>query len=42
MVNEIFVNDLIGWKQQEDNTLVERVLWIDDDYIMAFVLDFFS
>lgn len=36
---EIYVNDIIEWLDQSENKLIERVLWIDEDYTLAFVFD---
>ncbi len=40
MTHEIFVNDLIEWLSDKDgNSLIERVIWIDEGYEIAFVFD---
>lgn len=39
MNNDLFVNDLIEWIDDCGNNLIERVLWIDEGYIIAFVFD---
>ncbi|MEC4987111.1 MAG: DDE-type integrase/transposase/recombinase [Oscillatoria sp. PMC 1068.18] len=40
MSNEIFVNDIIQWKSDNDaNSLIERVVWIDEGYTITFVFD---
>ena len=39
MNQEIFVNDIIEWLDQSENKLIERVLWIDEDYTLAFVFN---
>ncbi|MDZ8257976.1 Mu transposase C-terminal domain-containing protein [Nostoc sp. ChiQUE01b] len=39
MINELFVNDLIEWIDESGNNFVERVLWIDEGYTIAFVFD---
>ncbi|MBW4419913.1 MAG: DDE-type integrase/transposase/recombinase [Myxacorys californica WJT36-NPBG1] len=39
MHNYLFTNDLIEWKNSSDNSLIERVLWIDEGYVIAFVFD---
>lgn len=43
MNNEIFVNDLIQWQSDDkDNPLIERVVWIDEGYTIAFVIDIYT
>jgi hypothetical protein len=37
--NELFVNELIEWQDDSEIPLIERVLWIDEGYIIAFVFD---
>ncbi|MEH2136713.1 Mu transposase C-terminal domain-containing protein [Nostoc sp.] len=39
MINKLFVNDLIEWIDESGNNFVERVLWIDEGYTIAFVFD---
>ncbi len=41
MNNEIFVNDLIEWRSTDNDSskTVERVLWIDEGYAIAFLFD---
>ncbi|WP_066378030.1 Mu transposase C-terminal domain-containing protein [Anabaena sp. CA = ATCC 33047] len=39
MINDLFVNDLIEWIDESGNNFIERVLWIDEGYIIAFVYD---
>ena len=39
MNNELFVNELIEWQDNAEIPLIERVLWIDEGYIIAFVFD---
>ena len=39
MHDYLFTNDLIEWKNSSDNPLIERVLWIDEGYVIAFVFD---
>ncbi|MBG1266645.1 DDE-type integrase/transposase/recombinase [Nostoc sp. WHI] len=39
MNEDLFVNDLIQWQLNENNCLIERILWIDEGYIIAFVLN---
>ena len=39
MNNDLFVNELIEWIDESGNNLIERVLWIDEGYVIAFVFD---
>ncbi|WP_414587906.1 Mu transposase C-terminal domain-containing protein [Scytonema sp. PCC 10023] len=39
MSNDLFVNDLIEWIDESGNNLIERVLWIDEGYVIAFIFD---
>ena len=41
MDHEIFVNDLIKWESTNNDFagVVERVLWIDEGYTIAFMLN---
>jgi hypothetical protein len=39
MNNNLFVNDLIEWIDSNPPNLIERVLWIDSGYNIAFVFD---
>ncbi|MBD2441547.1 Mu transposase C-terminal domain-containing protein [Nostoc sp. FACHB-110] len=39
MIHDLFVNDLIEWIDESGNNFIERVLWIDEGYIIAFVYD---
>lgn len=39
MNNNLFVNDLIEWIDSDPPNLIERVLWIDSGYNIAFVFD---
>ncbi|MEH1940802.1 MAG: hypothetical protein V7L01_11360 [Nostoc sp.] len=39
MTNDLFVNDLIEWIDESGNNFIERVLWIDEGYILAFVFN---
>ena len=40
MNNEIFVNDLIQWQSDDsENALIERIIWIDEGYAIAFLFD---
>lgn len=36
------VNQLIQWRDGSDNPLTERILWIDESNIIAYVIDIFS
>lgn len=43
MKNEIFVNDLIQWSSNNnDNSLIERIVWIDEGYQIAFLIDIYG
>lgn len=39
MDNYLFTNDLIEWRNSSNNLLIERILWIDEGYTIAFVFD---
>ena len=39
MSNYLFVNDLIEWVDESGNSFVERILWIDEGYVIVFTLD---
>ncbi|MDJ0843717.1 MAG: DDE-type integrase/transposase/recombinase [Crocosphaera sp.] len=40
MNSEIFVNDLIQWNSNKgDNSLIERIVWIDKEYKIAFLFN---
>ncbi len=39
MSNYLFVNDLIEWVQESGNSFIERILWIDESYVIAFMID---
>ena len=39
MVNSLYVNDLIEWLDESGETTVERIVWIDENYIIAFLFD---
>ncbi|WP_414756288.1 DNA-binding protein [Anabaena sp. CCY 9910] len=39
MVKDLFVNDLIEWIVYQNTHIVERIIWIDEGYIIAFVID---
>jgi len=39
MDDYLFINDLIKWEPDSDDPVVERVLWIDEDYTIAFMFD---
>lgn len=38
-MEDLFVNDLIEWIDESGNNVIERVLWIDSNYSLAFVFD---
>ncbi|MBD1847879.1 DDE-type integrase/transposase/recombinase [Cyanobacteria bacterium FACHB-63] len=42
MKNLIYVNDLIEWSVEEAERSTERILWIDQDYTIAIVIDIFA
>lgn len=42
MDTDLFVNDLIEWTDESGNNSIERVLWIDEGYIIAFVFDIYA
>jgi hypothetical protein len=42
MNDDLFVNDLIEWADESGNNFIERVLWIDEGYIIAFVFDIYA
>ena len=35
----LYINDLIKWVNDKGKSQVERIVWIDDNYIVAFVFD---
>lgn len=35
----LYVNDLIEWVDDEGESKVERILWIDVNYIITFIFD---
>ena len=35
----LYVNDLIEWRDESGETKVERIVWIDENYIIAFIFD---
>src|SRR4051812_32017030 len=39
MHEDLFINDLIEWESDGNSQLIERIIWIDEGYIIAFVLD---
>ncbi|MEP0840019.1 hypothetical protein [Coleofasciculus sp. FACHB-64] len=39
MLKNLFINDLIEWKADDNNHLIERIIWIDEGYVIAFVID---
>ncbi|MEP0885455.1 Mu transposase C-terminal domain-containing protein [Trichocoleus sp. ST-U3] len=42
MIDDLFVNDLIECTDESGNNFIERVLWIDEGYIIAFVFDIYA
>ena len=38
-MKDLFVNDLIEWIDESGSNVVERILWIDSNYSLAFVFD---
>lgn len=42
MKKYLFVNDLIKWKHETDISNVDRVLWVDSDNFIAFVVNIFK
>ncbi|HWP95987.1 MAG TPA: transposase family protein [Syntrophomonadaceae bacterium] len=36
------VNELIEWKQDGSNKVVDRILWIDEGYVIAYTIDIFG
>lgn len=36
-MEDLFVNDLIEWIDESGNNVIERILWIDSNYSLAFV-----
>lgn len=39
---DIFVNDLIQWISTTEDSRIDRVLWIDDGYTIAFVITIYA
>ncbi|AVH67419.1 DDE-type integrase/transposase/recombinase [Nostoc sp. 'Peltigera membranacea cyanobiont' N6] len=39
MHEDLFINDLIEWESDGNSQLIERIIWIDEGYVIAFVLD---
>lgn len=39
MKTYLFVNDLIKWESEAEDTAIERILWIDPDHVLAFVIN---
>ena len=39
MDEDLFVNELVNWRTDENSQLIERILWIDEGYVITFVLD---
>ena len=35
----LYVNDLVEWITEKEDTTVERIVWIDENYVLAFVFD---
>ena len=35
----LYVNDLVEWINSTEKVKVERIVWIDENYILAFVFD---
>lgn len=42
MHDYLFTNDLIEWKTGSEDSLVERILWIDEGYTIAFVFNIYA
>jgi hypothetical protein len=42
MKNLVYVNDLIEWNVEGEERSIERVLWINQDYTIAVVIDIFA
>ena len=42
MKNLVYVNELIEWSSEEGERSTERVLWIDQDYTIAIVIDIYA
>jgi NACalpha-BTF3-like transcription factor len=38
-MEDLFVNDLIEWIDESGSNVIERILWIDSNYSLAFVFD---
>lgn len=38
-MENLFVNDLIEWIDESGSNVIERILWIDSNYSLAFVFD---
>ena len=39
MANHLYVNDLIEWLNESEQSTVERIVWIDENYTLAFIFD---
>ena len=39
MANHLYVNDLIEWLNESEQSTVERIIWIDENYTLAFIFD---
>ena len=35
----LYINDLIEWKDHSQDSLIERIIWIDEGYSIAFLFD---
>ena len=35
----LYVNDLVEWVNDSEETKIERIVWIDENYVLAFVFD---
>lgn len=42
MKNLLYVNDLIEWISEVEKPSIERILWIDQEYTIAIVIDIFA
>lgn len=39
MLDNLYVNDLIEWLDESGASTVERIVWLDENYILAFLFD---
>jgi hypothetical protein len=39
MAINLYINDLIEWLAQSEDSLIERIVWIDEGYTIAFLFD---